>query len=133
MKKLILLSALLAAFMIGCKKKKNDPAPSNTANSAPTVSLTNPVNGTSANYQTISISANATDSDGSIAKVEFYDGATKLGEDATSPYSLDVALDGGTHSLTAKAYDNENASATSAVVTYTVNKGPVAEEPSPAK
>jgi len=32
--------------------------------------------------------AAATDSDGTIAKVEFFQGTTKLGEDLTSPYSF---------------------------------------------
>lgn len=122
MKKLILLSALLATFMIACKKKKEDKSEPEPANVAPTASISNPANNSSSNAQNITISATASDTDGSIAKVEFYDGTTKLGEDTTAPYSLDVSLDPGTYTFTVKAYDNKNASATSATVNYTVTQ-----------
>ncbi|MBK8808462.1 MAG: carbohydrate-binding protein [Bacteroidales bacterium] len=70
---------------------------------------------------TITITANATDSNGSIAKVEFYNGTTKLGEDASSPYSYswtDVAA--GSYSITAKATDNAGNSTTSAAIAVKV-------------
>ncbi len=90
-------------------------------NVPPTVSLS--ASPTSANVgQSVTLTATATDSDGTVAKVEFFDGATKLGEDTTSPYSLVVStLPAGTHSLTARATDNGGAAATSAAVGVTVN------------
>ncbi|MCX7806675.1 MAG: Ig-like domain-containing protein, partial [Planctomycetota bacterium] len=57
-------------------------------NVPPTVSITSPSSGaTFTAPANITITANAADSDGSIAKVEFFNGSTKLGEDTTSPYS----------------------------------------------
>ncbi|HYG76519.1 MAG TPA: Ig-like domain-containing protein [Planctomycetota bacterium] len=92
-------------------------------NAAPTVSLTAPVNGASFTAPaTITISANASDSDGSIARVEFFNGSTKLGEDTTAPYSFiwsDVVA--GSYTLTARATDNAGAQQTSSAVTITVS------------
>lgn len=91
------------------------------SNTPPVVTLTAPANNATINQGTvINLTANATDN-GSVAKVEFYDGNTKIGEDITSPYSF--AWNGasaGSHSLTARATDNQNATTTSAVVTITV-------------
>jgi hypothetical protein len=93
------------------------------ANVAPSVSLISPAAG--ATYTapaSITLSANASDSDGSIAKVEFYVGATKIGERTTAPYTMvwgNVAA--GSYSLTAVATDNVGASTASAAVGITVN------------
>lgn len=38
---------------------------------------------------TVPMTATAGDSDGTISKVEFYQGSTLLGTDSTSPYSYD--------------------------------------------
>ncbi len=88
----------------------------------PVVSITAPSNNSSfASGAAIVISANATDAGGSIAKVEFFNGATKLGEDLTSAYSFtwnNAAI--GAHKLTAKATDNQNNATTSAVINVTV-------------
>jgi hypothetical protein len=55
-------------------------------NTPPTVRITSPVNGaTFTAPATITINADARDSDGSVAKVEFFQGNTKLGEDTTAP------------------------------------------------
>lgn len=92
-------------------------------NVSPTVKITAPNNSQvfiiPAN---VTINAAATDPDGSISKVEFYSGPTKLGEDASSPYSFiwsNVSI-ANTYSLTAKAFDNENASVTSTAVNIVV-------------
>src|SRR5882672_1703707 len=56
----------------------------------PTISLTSPSN--NANFiagSTITLSANALDSDGTVSKVEFFQGSVKLGEDNIAPYSYD--------------------------------------------
>lgn len=89
----------------------------------PVVSITAPSNNSS--YTTpasISIAANASDSNGSIAKVEFYSGSTKLGEDATAPYAFvwnNVAE--GSYSITAVATDNTGNKTTSETVAIKVN------------
>lgn len=92
-------------------------------NAAPTVSITSPVNNASYDPKTnVVIDANASDSDGSISKVEFFMGSTKLGEDLTAPYSFTWnGVSAGTYTLTAMATDNSNAVTTSAYVTITVN------------
>lgn len=91
-------------------------------NPAPTVSLTAPAAGSTYTAPaTVSITANASDN-GSVAKVEFYNGATKLGEDSTSPYAYTWSnVAAGTYSLTARAIDNEGATGTSTQVNITVN------------
>src|SRR5439155_14345936 len=78
-----------------------------TVNNAPAVSITSPANGaTFTAPANIPISANASD-DGSVAKVEFFQGTTKLGEDTTFPYEFTWnSVPAGTHSLTATATDN---------------------------
>ncbi|MDZ4229974.1 MAG: Ig-like domain-containing protein [Candidatus Veblenbacteria bacterium] len=91
-------------------------------NLPPEVSLTNPAPGaifvTGAN---IALSATATDSDGSVSKVEFYQGSTKLGEDTTAPYSYTWnSVPNGSYLLTARATDNDSAIVTSGSVSITV-------------
>jgi len=76
---------------------------------------------------TVSITANASISGGTISKVEFYNGATKLGEDATSPYTYSwTNVAAGTFSITAVATDNTGGKTTSTAVSIKVNvpKGP---------
>jgi hypothetical protein len=93
------------------------------ANKLPIVSLTTPVN--NAIYTTpasVTITANASDTDGTIANVEFYNGATLLGSDATAPFTYSWAnVSIGSYIITARAYDNENAVTTSASITIQVN------------
>ncbi|MDB5272099.1 MAG: hypothetical protein JWO58_466 [Chitinophagaceae bacterium] len=94
-----------------------------TTNQAPVVSLTAPANG--ATYTapaTVSLTATASDADGTISKVEFYNGTTLLSSDASSPYSYSwTSVAAGTYNITAKAYDNSSATTTSSVSTITVN------------
>jgi YD repeat-containing protein len=91
-------------------------------NQPPTVSITAPANNaTFANDSTVNLTASATDSDGTISKVEFCQNGVKLGEATTAPYSFawnNVAP--GSYSLTAKATDNSGASATSSAINITV-------------
>lgn len=108
------------------------------ANQAPVVSLTSPANNTTFTAPaTIAIAATATDADGTISKVEFYNGSTKLGEDTNSPYSYSWSnVAAGTYALTAKATDDKGATTTSATVNIIVNApsntAPVVSITSPA-
>ncbi len=101
--------------------------PTSVVNKAPTVRLSSPVSGTNVNAPaSISIAADASDEDGTIAKVEFYNGGTKLGEDASAPYTYTwTGVGAGTYTITAKAFDNKNLSTTSSGVSVIVKTVPV--------
>ncbi|MBC7391013.1 MAG: carbohydrate-binding protein [Opitutaceae bacterium] len=89
----------------------------------PTVSLSAPAN--NATYTipaSITLSATATKTGGSISKVEFYNGTTKLGEDISSPYSYSwTNVAKGSYTITAVATDNVGGKATSTAVNIKVN------------
>jgi len=91
-------------------------------NQAPTASITAPANNASfTSPATVTISANASDADGTISKVEFFNGATKLGEATSAPYNYTWSnIAAGTYSITAKATDNNAATATSTAVSISV-------------
>ncbi len=93
-----------------------------TANQAPVVSISSPANGSTFYVDDqININATASDNDGSVAKVEFYQGATLLGEDTSSPYSYNwTGALAGNYSLTAKATDNLGAVTVSSPVAITI-------------
>jgi|GEM_PF-919609 len=104
-------------------------------NASPVASITSPANNSGfSTGSTVTINATASDSDGTVSKVEFYQGATKLGEDLSSPYSLNWAsVPAGSYSLTARAIDNLGASGTSSAVNITVgNANPVTSVTAPA-
>ena len=67
------------------------------------------------------ITAAASDSDGSVTKVDFYVGTQLVGTDTSSPYSAawsNVAA--GSYSLTAVARDNAGGTRTSGAIAVTV-------------
>ncbi|MEJ7805314.1 MAG: Ig-like domain-containing protein [Telluria sp.] len=92
-------------------------------NAAPTVAMTAPA--ASASFiapATMTLSANAADSDGTVTSVAFYKGTTLLGSDSTAPYSFNWAnVVAGSYSITSRATDNAGAVTTSAPLTVTVN------------
>jgi hypothetical protein len=92
------------------------------SNTAPTVSITSPANGaTFTAPASFSISATAADSNGTVARVEFFNGSTLIGTDTGAPYAAAVSsLPAGTYTFTAVAYDNAGASRQSSGVTVTV-------------
>jgi len=93
-----------------------------SGNMAPTVTLGAPATGTAG--VAVTLTATAADPDDSVAKVEFFDGATLLGTDTSNPYSFSwTPATNGAHGLTARATDSHGAATTSAVVTVQV--GPV--------
>ncbi|MFZ6781391.1 Ig-like domain-containing protein, partial [Undibacterium sp. Ji83W] len=101
---------------------KTSTAVAVVVNNAPTVSITAPANNSSvAGKATITLTANATDADGTISKVEFYNGTTLLNSDTAAPYSYSWAnVAPGTYSITAKATDNLSGTTTSTPVSITV-------------
>jgi hypothetical protein len=95
-----------------------------STNAPPSVSITSPVaNASFTSGSTITIAATASDTDGTIAKVEFFNGSTKLGEDLSSPYSFAWSnVPAGSYSLTATATDNGGATKTSSSLNITVTQ-----------
>jgi chitodextrinase len=93
-----------------------------SGNVPPTVSLTSPQAGASLNGNSpISMTATASDSDGSIVKVEFYQGSNKIGEATTAPYAATwTNAPSGNFTMTALAYDDSGAAVRSAGVPITV-------------
>lgn len=91
-------------------------------NQPPSVQITAPANG--ANYNTgatVLITSIASDPDGTVNKVEFYSGTTKLGEDATAPYEYSWSnVQNGNYTLSCKAFDNLGLSTNSEVVNISV-------------
>jgi len=98
-------------------------------NQLPTVTLTAPANNstTICAGTSVTLTASASDPDGSISKVEFYHGTTLITTRTSAPYTYNwTNAPAGTLSITAKAYDNQNASATSTARTIVVNAIPAA-------
>jgi hypothetical protein len=91
----------------------------------PIVTL-NPVTPTSAQLGTsFTLVANASVSGGTIAKVEFFDGATLIGTDTSTPYAVSYAPGTtGQHVFSAKATDLNGNSAISATQTVTITAVP---------
>jgi glucose/arabinose dehydrogenase len=89
----------------------------NAGNLPPSVTITNPVeNASISGSANFNVQAVATDSDGTVTNVQFFDGTNSLGNKATSPYNLSIRPPLGLHTLTAVASDNLGATATSAPV-----------------
>ena len=107
----------------------------------PSITLTSPTNNTFfLPPARITLRATASDNDGTVALVEFYESTTKIGEGTNAPYSLALSnLDVGAYTFRAVATDNIGLSRTSApavinVVTslpITLVRGPYLNSGSP--
>ncbi len=112
---------------------------SGSPNVSPTVSLTSPLpNAIYTEGSNLIVSAAASDSDGTVSKVEFYYNGVLFASDKTAPFSYTVPnAVPGVYSLTAIAYDNDGATTTSAPVSVTVaaqgggNQAPIVTMTSP--
>ena len=94
------------------------------ANQPPTVSLSG-IKSSYTDPANIAMTINSSDTDGSVTKVEIYNGKTKLVEIPGTQNSFtwnNVPV--GSHSITAKAIDNKGDSTTSAVVSTKVEAKP---------
>jgi RHS repeat-associated protein len=98
-------------------------------NAAPTVTISTPTN--NANYPmapagfTINATASAGEVNGWVTRVEFYVNGNLVNTDTSGPWSYPVSgLANGTYALTAKAFDELEASTTSAPITVTVGPQP---------
>lgn len=116
------LSASAGAALAACGGGGgSDAAPPPASNESPTVAITNPApDATFTAGDAITIDASALDSDGTVARVDFYLGDTKLGEDTAAPFAFVwTGAPAGSHTLTVRAVDNQGAT-TSATVSVSV-------------
>jgi len=97
------------------------PVSITVSNRLPLVSLLSPSNGVSILLPTnLVLEASASDADGIVVTVEFFDNGARLGGDTTSPYTFGVTnLRSGLHVFTAVATDDAGQAALSAPVTIT--------------
>ncbi len=104
------------------------------ANVAPTVSLTTPAAGAVFHAPaSVLVSASAIDSDGSVARVEFFAGGGKIGEALGAPYAITWSgATPGPYALTAVVTDSSGATATLAPVSVLLNAPPVVALTAPA-
>jgi hypothetical protein len=109
-------------------------APPPPANLAPSVSLDSPnANAAFTAPASVSLAATANDSDGAVARVEFYAGASLIGSVVAPPYAMTwTNVVAGSYTLTARAIDSASASTTSAPVAIVVNP-PVNPPPSTSR
>lgn len=99
------------------------------SNQAPTVSLTSPSNNAAFSAGTnITLTADASDPDGSVTKVEFFNGSNLLATVINPPYTYTwPSVAAGSYTLTAKATDNAGLSSTSTPVNISVTSGSSSE------
>lgn len=129
------LATLAAAALAACGGGGGSSEPEAPPNKAPTVSIGAPAAGASVTWgQPVTLTATASDSDGTIARVEFYDGGTKIGEDTSAPYEFVwTNAPAGTRVITARAFDNGGASTLSAELSLVVsNQAPTVSISAPA-
>lgn len=96
--------------------------PAGPSNTPPTVVITSPATGTpSTAPATVRVAATASDSDGTVTKVEFFRNGLLVGTATSAPYAVTLTgIPAGTHRLTARATDDGGASTLSAAVEITV-------------
>ncbi|MBC7851725.1 MAG: T9SS type A sorting domain-containing protein [Chitinophagaceae bacterium] len=92
-------------------------------NTPPAVTITSPANGSQFTAGAlIALNATASDADGVVRKVEFYNNGVKFLEDSIAPYGLtsNNEIEPGIYTITAKAFDDDGASRVSDTVRITV-------------
>ena len=133
--KQVMRSALLSnrlrlklANSIKCSGKDPDPV-----NKRPTIKINKPSNNSTIKKgSSIAIDVTANDQDGKVAKVEFFNNTTKIGQDTSEPYSFTITNAAvGTYKISAKATDDKGATATSSVITVKVEDEDIVVPPPP--
>ena len=89
---------------------------------APTITLSSPADGAAMDAPgNVTLTADAHDSDGVVSLVEFYSGATRVGQLLNPPYTMTLPnLAAGNFTFTAVATDNSGLMSTSAPVSVSV-------------
>lgn len=96
------------------------------SNKFPIVKITSPTNNQifNGNSATIDVIAEASDSDGTISKVDFLVGGTVVNSDTSFPYNYSSLYGQGSYVLQARTYDNSNAFSLSEIVNILVTNIP---------
>jgi len=119
---LIALLAITAFIFQSCGKDDEEKA-----NTPPTCKISSPTNGQEiAKGETITISVEATDSDGSITEVRFFVNNVGMGSATSFPYNYiwDSSNESiGTHSIKATSIDNEGGSASDEITVTIIESG----------
>jgi archaellum component FlaF (FlaF/FlaG flagellin family) len=104
-------------------------------NAPPIIAFSSPSNSTKAQPgESLTLSVNASDPDGNVAKVEFFQNGEKFGEVLGSPFSLKTsALKSGPYIFAARATDNRGFTTNATPVSLVVNALPVALITNPSK
>ncbi|WP_217535376.1 chitinase C-terminal domain-containing protein [Vibrio cholerae] len=105
------------------------------SNQAPSVTLTAPLATAQVKAgEVVTLTANASDTDGSVARVEFSVNGVLVGQATKAPYSANWTATKGTHEFSAVAFDDKGAVSTKNAVTLTVTEatGPVNQAPTVA-
>ncbi|MBF4244902.1 chitinase [Vibrio anguillarum] len=90
----------------------------------PSISLTSPTGAEQlAAGDSLTLSANATDSDGTVTQVDFYVDGQLVASDTSEPYAHDWTAVSGSHTFKAKATDNDNQTTHSQEVALVVSGG----------
>jgi RHS repeat-associated protein len=132
--------ALAGALSIGPASEANacNPMPDCMYPTAPTIKLTSPTIGaTTPEPGSFTLSADASDPDGSVAAVEFFVNGASVGIDGTSPYSMIYGgLVAGSYTIQAKVTDDEGTAVMSGsrtvTVTSAINAAPTVSMTGPA-
>ena len=87
-------------------------------NQLPVVTISSPQNeSTFEAPTTITFTSDASDADGAVSKVEYFNGNIKIGESLSAPYEFSLELtNAGTYEITAAVTDNLNAVSFSPIV-----------------
>ncbi len=95
-------------------------------NTAPSVTLTSPSASDSlVTGDVIALAANASDSDGTVAKVEFLVDGVVVGEATNAPYSVAWTAVSGNHQISAIAYDDKGLASDVSLASVTVSDSTV--------
>jgi hypothetical protein len=115
------------AYFVGDPRSATVYVRDNETNRPAAVALTSPASGASfTDPATIPLTAEAMDADGAVSRVEFHVNGVLWASDSTAPYAASWNSPAmGTHTLTAKAFDNLGAVSTSQPVVVTVRRTPL--------
>ncbi|MEX0315994.1 MAG: Ig-like domain-containing protein [Allomuricauda sp.] len=115
----LLCATLVVSVALSCSKSDNSPVPTpEPENTAPTISFIDPSADSGTLWNTVTVELDAKDTDGTVAKVEFFVNGSKESEATTTPYTFDwdsKGVDDGTVELKATVTDDEGDTATASL------------------